>query len=113
MNKYRFSGVTQKITFNSGKSEVEFVPDAECVVRYHKDKDTDVKFFILTSDDDECIGRKFEKTLTLKVLDGKLGVFSVGVHIVMDLEETEESKADVIFDVKLSKKYFRLASLEK
>ena len=113
MSKYRFAGVPQKITFNAQSSEVEFIPDAECVVRYHKDKDTEVKFFILTSDDDECIGEKLEKQLTLKVVDGKLGQFTVGAHIVMDLEVIEESKAEVTFDVKLSKKHFRLVSVAK
>lgn len=113
MGAYRFSGVPQKITFNAGSAMIEFVPDAECVIRYQKDKDTEFKFFVLTSESVGCIGGKFENSLTLKVVDGKLGLFSVGVHMVMELEEIDEKASEVTFDVELSKKFFRVVSLAK
>lgn len=113
MGVYRFSGVPQKITFNAGSAMVEFVPDAECVIRYQKAKDTEFKFFVLTSESDECIGRKLEDPLTLKVVDGKLGLFSVGVHVVVELEEIEEKASEVTFDAELPKKFFRIVSLAK
>lgn len=115
MSKYRFAGVPQKITFNSGKAVVEFVPDAECVVRYHKDKDSELKFFVFTSEIASCIGDQYKDFVEIEVCNGKEDLFAIGNHMVMELaEEKEHKKVEVIFtSKKLSKKNFRIISLAK
>lgn len=115
MNEYRFAGVPQKIVFKAKSTVVEFVPDAECVVRYYKDKDTELKFFVLTSESAECIGDQFKDFVEIEVCKGKEHLFAVGNRIVMELAaEKRHKKAEVTFANKmLSQKDFRVASLAK
>lgn len=115
MSKYRFAGVPQKIAFNAGLVVLAFVPDAECVVGYRKDNNTELKFFVLTSENAECVGDLFKDVVEFEVYNGKESLFTVGNHVVMELEEESDStKVEIkISASKFLKKDFRIVSLSK